>query len=161
MRVWHFTGLPHLPKIIRAGAIGVTESNIGSPKPGWAPYGKHVGPDVVWCFSTPVPRISGGSMLTTASSDKGRRVRRIDKRLVRFTLDVPEEELVDFVPWAKELGIHPRWLVALASRNRADEWRCVLRPVAEHEWMVIEWREGIRDPWREVERLGPYVLNPR
>ena len=29
MRVWHFTGLPHLRKIVRAGVLGVTESISG------------------------------------------------------------------------------------------------------------------------------------
>ena len=100
-------------------------------------------------------------MLMATASDVRRRVRRVDKRLVRFTLDVPEEEVVEFVPWAQQLGIHPHWLAALASRNRADEWRCVLCPVAEHEWGMIEWREGVGHPWREVERVGPYVLSPR
>ena len=99
-------------------------------------------------------------LMSTVSEAKGR-VRSIDKRLVRFTLDVPDDQVVEFVPWAARLGIHPRWFAALSRRNCADEWRCVLRPVAEREWKMIEWRERVGHPWREVERVGPYVLRPR
>lgn len=156
MRLWHFTSIFHLVAIVEAGSLRLTDSVIGSSRSDWPPTGDHAGPDVLWCFDTPDPDVGDPEMLIghryVPRRVFGRRVgrgklHRIDKQLVRFTLDVPDSEVVAWVPWARAQGIDERWLEALTRNNPPDGWRCVLRPVPESEWVTVDTRPTLDAEW--------------
>lgn len=147
--LYHFTSTYHLPSILAAETLTLTESNIGSPNEAWEPYGEHYGPDVVWCFNVPKPIMGSPTMLMARGTTAGGDHFLIDKRLVRITIEVPEEDVVRFTPWAKDLGIHPSWLKVMQKGNPSKNWYCVLRPVPMDEWLTVEIRERVDAPWIE------------
>src|SRR5690349_14561976 len=108
MRLWHFTSAAHLRHIMDDGVLRVTESNIGAPDdaarlfPGQAfrRVGEHVGPDVVWFVNVPEPKF--GNMLLNDHTT-------VDKRLVRFTCDVPDIDVWWWPEWSREQGIDRLW----------------------------------------------------
>lgn len=159
LKLFHFTAIEHLSHIVRSGALQTTESNIGSGSPEWSPHGEHVGPDVLWCFDTPEPEGARKMLTTVRRTSRGSQ--RVSKLLVRFSLAVPDEDVVSWLPWARDQRIHPQWLAALSKDQRPDTWRCVLRGVPEAEWAEVEWRSSERGAWQPVAYGSGVVLDPR
>jgi hypothetical protein len=159
LELWHFTSLAHLPLIIGDARLTTTESNVGSGRPEWPPFGDRLAADVLWCFDSPTPVIGDRRMLTGGLMTVSGPI-PVDKRLVRFTIDVPTEAVVAWVPWARAAGISEEWLASLTANNPGDGWRCILREVPAEEWVAVDWRPHQRARWRPVVHRAGVVLDP-
>jgi hypothetical protein len=102
MTLYHFTSYYHLAMIRQAGYLRLTESNIGSPDPNIKPFGENVGPRVVWLTENPDAQLDNGLVGCT-----------IDKRAVRFTIEIDEKEVMRWRDFANLHGIHHKWYRAL------------------------------------------------
>ena len=153
-RLWHYTAWGHLPDIWAAGRLTTTESNIGAPKRfdpvtnRWAygePFGRHVGPDVVFLFDRIDPRFygDGGMMMNQQYRDP-----LVDKTMVRF------EVLVDgarpWTEWCEEQGISKRWRKQLAKAGRETQWWILERDIPAAEWEKVEAKDPKTGEWGPV-----------
>lgn len=156
MRLYHYTTPLHLERIASDLFLKVTESNIGGPRDkGIEPCGEHVGPDVVWLTDhdgtkTNRDTLRAGCVLSSGPLS----VIAVDKTVVRFTVDVPDEEVTRWSDFADEHGMHKRW------RKIIEKW-----PAKPNWWYVVERPIGL-DEWVEVcPTFGepvdfPAALNP-
>ena len=129
MSFFHFTSKLHLPLILEAGILRVTESNI-------SPYKTHEGPDVVWLLDEKAGQPERGMHGLIGDNDK---------TAVRFEVDVPAIRWLD---WEPVRNMEDWWLKTLIRAGGGDE-------AAEH-WYV--WPVGIlRKRWIGIEVEGkPY-----
>ena len=141
MILYHYTALLHLRTIAQDGMIRTTESNVGSGRVDWQPFGEHVGPDVVW-------------LTTTQDPTKGQGLQGpADKTAARIIVDVN-----DAAPWSRWCvahGINPSWRGALEARQLPDQWYVVERPVARGEWAGLEVAEESRVAPTKRTASGP------
>lgn len=132
---YHFTSTHHLKAILDAGRLNPTESNVGSPIPGWEPRGAHVGPDVVWLLDTPE---LGGHPHGLVVPDDSRLRSLYDKTEVRFTVDVPAIRWLD---WEPAQCMHPEWkTVMIESAGGMDavhHWYVFPAPIRANRWKEI------------------------
>lgn len=126
MRLYHFTSVIHLPLIEQSGMLRRTESNLH-------PVIDGAGPDTVW-FTTRSNPVDGHGL------DGG----IADKSRVRFTCDVPDGWVKQWVMWAEALGIDPDWRETLIRTgggwDAARTWMVTFRPVRRDRWVAIEHR---------------------
>jgi len=160
MILYHYTTPLHLESIGRDGFLKVTESNIGAPEgKGMEPCGEHHGPDVVWLTdkdSTTCNRdtLRAGLKLVSVMPVPA----QIDKSVIRFMVEVPDDEVVTWEPFAKEHGIHSRWKRTLEKNYaRPRWWFLVQRPIPSEEWRRIEATYGECDPCEYAPDLEPWV----
>jgi len=140
MILYHYTTVLHLPSIGADGHLKVTESNIGGP-PGKSiePSGEHVGPDVVWLtdrdgLTTNRDTLRAGCALSSGSFS----ILSVDKTVVRFTVEVPDEDVMRWEDFAKEHGISRRWQRILEKWPRRPNWWFVVqRPIGSEEWVEV------------------------
>jgi len=140
MLLYHFTTPIHLPRIAEDGFLKVTESNIGAPpNKSMEPTGEHAGPDVVWLTNqdgtqTNRDTLRAGCVLSAGSFS----VLSVDKTVVRFTVDVPDDEVLRWADFAKAQGIHKRWQRVLEKwPAKPNWWFLIERPVPSGEWVEI------------------------
>lgn len=139
MRLYHLTTPLHLPAILDAGELTLTESNVGAPPqlvramPGvrFQRIGERVAPSVLWCTDVEDPTDHG---MLSSSAGKG---------LMRFTIQVPDEVAAWWPEWSAARGIDRAWYKVLARAGRPQEWWVVTRPVPASEWEVVERRETL------------------
>lgn len=124
LRLYHYTSRLHLPRILRAGHLRVTESNLSRTR-------EHAGPDVVWLTTDPMP---------TDPDAHGLLNPRCDKTAVRFTVDLPVADVHEWLSWSRALGITKRWAFRLEAGRSPETWRVVARPIPAAEWCAVEER---------------------
>jgi len=131
MRLNHFTCWNHfLEIVVVTGAITTTESNIGSGRPDWQPFGEHVGPDVVWLTSH--DEASGHGLENVFRSHPNFPI-ETDKTRVRITVDLPDNELQRWGTFSKQYRMHPKWRRVIEHNMRHSSWWVLERPVRPEE----------------------------
>ncbi len=135
--LYHFTNWVHYAEIASSGVILTTESNIGSGDPELQPYGEHLGPDVVWltdsqsgegCALDYCPAV-----MAELQSEMDLPAAALDKRNVRLTCELPDEEWHHWPEWAGVHGINPHWQRIVERDQRPWSWWVIERPVALKE----------------------------
>lgn len=148
MSLFHFTSLPHLEEIIRAGAIQTTESNIGAP---WQdpiyPYGTHAGPPVVHLMDSPNP----------FEYDHGLTGATYDKRQVRFEVSIPG---IPWGAWEWTQRMSPRWrgiLERQAGEGSSAHWYIHPAPIRPRRWVSVSILDSDETPVPDAYKahLGP------
>ena len=126
MKLYHFTSVGHISRILDVGLITTTNSNI------WPDGG---GPPVVW--------------LTKNDSHKqewahGAAEGILTKWGIRITVDIPKNEAHPWPAWSKEREITKKWYDALdrVSGGNAKNWYVVERPIQKDEWAAVEMWHG-------------------
>ena len=126
MILHHFTSTVHLPRIFDAGHLRCTESNLH-------PITANAGPDVVWFTTMDTPALGHGLSGSI-----------VDKSEVRFTVDVPDNWVRPWLPWAEAQGIDAGWLSVMVEagggREAAESWRVTFRPVRSDRWVAVDRR---------------------
>lgn len=125
--VYHYTCLAHVPDIVASGYIKTVESNLSVER-------EHAGPDVVWLTTDPEagPRDHG---LNATGLDA---VANWDKSRVRITVELPNNYVYKWLPWAKARGIEDRWLAALMRTGTGwQTWRVTERRIDRRSWREI------------------------
>jgi len=136
--MYHYTSGHHLPLIYSDEKLKTTESNIGSPVPAWEPCGVRLGPDAVWVTDVDDAR---ACPLGLAGS-------YFDKTEVRFTLELGDEQVLPWIPWALNQGAHPDWLARLAESCDPDRTFVVTQSIPIHQWVAIHGRSA--GAWKEL-----------
>lgn len=121
MILYHFTCLEHLDRIKADGFLKTVESNLSGRR-------AIAGPDVVWLTSDPAPTAESHGLAGSKS----------DKTAVRFTIDVPDDEVQEWIPWSRKRNITKVWAADLESGKRPDQWFVVERPITNDEWRAVE-----------------------
>jgi len=129
MRLYHFTCREHLPAILEAGLLKVTESNISDSR-------EHKGPDVVWLTDDPDPDRHEGWAHAVKVDSAGRRT-LISKTTARFTVEVPNHEVHHWPTWSRQQGIRNMWYRRLAVAGDPERWWVVTRPIPSDEWVEV------------------------
>lgn len=127
---YHFTSVVHLPYILAAGQLGITESNISMTT-------NNAGPDVLW--------LSTRSRFNAKLNQLGLYGSAVDKTQVRFELSLPTDEVKPWFGWSRRQGIEKSWYQALnnAASGGAKHWAVIERPVPVAEWVsVIDMHTG-------------------
>lgn len=141
MVLYHFTAAQHLASILDAQCLTLTESNIGSGRPDWPPYGEHVGPDVVWLTSSRSPKRQG-------LNDP--------KTVIRFTVEPAADAVHRWLDWSRQYGINAQWAAVLESGMNAASWWVSEQPIDGCDWLAVEQLETVRSRratsqvWRPV-----------
>jgi hypothetical protein len=142
MILYHFTSLLHLPKIMQAGHLRTSETNLH-------PTIEHYGPDAVWFIDIPELGEHDHGLNASLPGEV-----RPDKTAVRFTVEVPDKRVVSWLPWAEAQGIDPQWLNVLThedgGREGASHWKVVFRSVPEDQWIAVETRQP-DGTWKPVD----------
>jgi hypothetical protein len=128
---YHFTSETHLPLILDAGYLKLSESNVGSGIPSLPPFGDHAGPDVVWLLDVPTVRHHSHGLAGAS----------VDKTAIRFTVHAPDA--VRWLNWQPAMQMHPEWrqIFVRVGGGSADSRHWY---VVEHEIHAADWLE-IRD----------------
>jgi len=134
--LYHYTTELHLPLIVAAGFLRVTESNIGSPVPGVEPSGEHYGPDVVWLTNS--DEVDGLGLETTVTLGLG---------LFRFVVAVPDNEVHHWPTWNKRFAMNDAWRASLERDQRPESWWLIERPIPRREWVAIQRQVDQGDEW--------------
>lgn len=123
--LFHYTSRAHLPNILRAGFLTVTESNIGSSSRHWKPYGEHVGPDVVWL--TEVSDLKAGHGLDCGV---------LNKLEIRFTV---KASAIHWPSFAAIYGINKSWYRALNRKGggSAKKWWVSHDVIPASDWVEV------------------------
>lgn len=128
MILYHFTSAVHLPTIKQSGFLKLTESNLHLTIP-------HYGPDVAWFTTEPTATLGHGLLGV------------INKKEVRFTVDVPDHWVKAWLPWAQGQGMDAEWIgyliAAGGGMKAAETWMVTFRPVRKDRWVSID-REGVQ-----------------
>jgi hypothetical protein len=131
MLLYHYTSSVHVPRILRAGVLRPTGSNLDLTSEGRSP----AGPPVVWLTTHDHPGAGHGLYQSVA-----------DKTEYRFTVEVPRDWPKRWVKWAKAHGSTPRGMDWLASTGGgwevAESWWVVARPIPARYWLAVERRVG-------------------
>lgn len=126
--LFHFTALGHLPTIVDAGFLKLTESNASRLR-------THAAPPVVWLTTTPIAGTKHG--LNAGVNEPGTAA---DKTRVRFEVDVPDAE-----PWLGSELYHqtePAWRRTLISTGggmaAARTWWMAPSVIPAERWISLE-----------------------
>lgn len=121
MELFHFTSEFHLPYILEDGFLKVVESNI-------SPNKRNAGPQVVWTTTNIIRDAQGWEQGSI-----------VDKTAVRFTLQVPDEDVFWWPTWSRSLSIPDWWYDALdvAGGGGSELWYVVPRPIPRSEWLSV------------------------
>lgn len=127
--LYHFTAPGHLPTILEAGFLKLTESNV-------SPEYDHAGRDVVWLTTDPVV----GRRHALNDPKFNRPGTLADKTRVRFTVDAP-----DAVPWLGSdecKAMDPRWRGIMVETGgglkAARTWWMSYEPIPSDRWLDIQ-----------------------
>lgn len=130
MIFYHFTSWQHCLEIFASGEIRTTESNVGSGRKDWQPFGEHVGPDVVWLTTREIPTRNGVDLPAVVG-------RELDipnqKWRVRLTLQLPEEEVYQWTRWSKKQRMNPKWRRAIEDGMSFQSWWVIERSISLDE----------------------------
>ena len=143
MKLYHFTSRHHLPRILEAGFLRPTESNIT-----W--HAENVAPDVVWLYDTDDIRPSR-MLIGSRRLDDGSTLHDVDKSEVCIEVEVDDAERWE--PWAVRHGINRRWRKGLiaAGDGRHGSWWVVERLIFKSEWVSV----GATDEaWAALAEVG-------
>jgi hypothetical protein len=125
MILYHFTSPTHLPFILHAGYLAVTESNVSMSRP-------HAAADVVWLTNDPTPLPERFAWARGTINDK---------TAVRFKVDVSRRAAQPWLSWSVRQGMRDDWRKALirsgGGMGAARTWYVVARPVLASEWVEI------------------------
>lgn len=138
MILYHYTCTTHLPKILKAGYLKTTESNVSMRF-------THKGPDVVWLTDTPtadlghgVTTIHEGHSDGTLTKVDGSSVPRFDKTRVRFTVDVDATRWLDWEPAGHMTKAWRRILIANGGgQEAAGHWYVFEGRIPESDWTGV------------------------
>lgn len=129
MKLYHFTSEFHLPRILAAGFLMTTESNVGSPYPGHDPYGDHAAAPVVWLMDDPEGPFRYNHGLAGAA---------VDKKRIRFTVEV---DAVRWLNWQPAMDMHPEWrknfLAVSGGLISARRWYVSEESILQEDWLEI------------------------
>ena len=135
----HYTTELHLPLILAAGFLKVTESNIGSPVPGLEPTGAHYAPDVVWLSDS--DEVAGLGLNTTIALGLG---------LFRFVVAVPDDEIHHWPTWRQQFDMNDAWRASFELDQRPESWWLAERPISRREWVAIHYRDATGGRWLPI-----------
>ena len=117
---YHFTSTVHLPVILEAGLLKLTESNVDALIP-------HAGPDVVWLLD--VPQIDHHHGLEGSA---------VDKTEVMFTVDVPA---INWLDWTWGASMDPRdrsrFIEVAGGMEAAEHWYVWPAPIPRRRWLSV------------------------
>jgi hypothetical protein len=130
LKLYHYTSRMHLPRILAARFLEVTESNLD-----W--HRQHAGPDVVWLTNQ-------ADLYTRDAPWAGRGQIGVDKLEIRFTVDVPDA--VPWERWQRQHKMKRQWYVAFVRAGGDSS-----------TWFVVEHRIP-REQWREVRVMSEGLL---
>lgn len=127
MKLYHYTSVFHLIKIMEDGYINTTESNANYLK-------SNAANDVVWFTSNKNPRVE--RILTSV----------VDKRQVRIVVDI---KATQYLHWAKKNEIDKLELKILNEKGgyQSNKWFVVEHPVPKSEWLQIELFDYTSNRW--------------
>lgn len=159
--LYHFTNWVNDVEIGSSGVILTTESNIGSVRPDLQPYGEHLGPDVVWLTDSQ----SGGgcglrypAVMTQLHTKMGLPAAALDKRKVRSTCELPDEECHHWPAWATAHGINRRWQRIFEKGQTPWTWWLIERPITPNEIVKSEVMDPELTAWLDSQGvLGQYL----
>jgi len=131
MLLYHYTSRVHLPRILRAGVLLPSTSNLDLVSEGRV----HEAPDVVWLTSHDHPGAGHGLYRSVA-----------DKTEIRITVELPRDWPKRWTKWAVAQGASARgmgWLTDTGGgQEAADSWWVVTRPIPFRYWRAVEHRVG-------------------
>lgn len=138
--LYHYTCLEHLPKIIQAGFLKTTESNVSIER-------TQAGPNVVWLTTDPDCKHGHGidpASVVRNAHDHGITVtpelmQQWDKTRVRFTVRLPNDHVHKWLDWTKKYPMNPLWKKAFisAARGGVGTWRVVEHPILQDRWVEV------------------------
>lgn len=144
----HLTSIYHLPLILGAAYLKVTESNVSLDR-------EHVAPDVVWLTTS---RRAGQGW-----AEMSERAAWVDKTRIQFELRLPLADVHPWYTWAKDHGSDEHHMRALAASGdeRMNKIQGRLYDAvgdaalarAANEWFVIERQV----PWMEWVRITDHL----
>ncbi|MGP5641029.1 hypothetical protein ACTXPS_16505 [Brachybacterium tyrofermentans] len=135
----HFTSPEHLPLILEAGFLKVTESNISFKR-------EHAGPDVVW-LTTHETADAGLGLQAGAFGALAN-----DKTAIRFTVEVDSRQIHKWRIWAAAHGSSAETVKRLSEvGGGSGSWRVTERPIMSAQWTEIrDMRTGEQIPFPTV-----------
>jgi hypothetical protein len=142
MKLYHFTCVEHLPKILIDRKLTRTQSNISLEEP-------EVGPQVVWLTTDRTPYrghglYAGGSLALTPEQARlvgrpaGSRVTLADKMAVRFTVELPLAHVRLWRKWAPQHGSSADTMQRLARAGGSDSWFVSEQEIPAESWTAVE-----------------------
>jgi hypothetical protein len=148
MKLYHFTAIEHLPKILTDQKLARTWSNISLEEPG-------SGPQVVWLTTDRTPErghglSAGGGCVLTQEQAKivgrraGRYLRFYDKMTVRFTAELPLSQVRLWRRWAREHGSSADTMQRLAEAGGSDSWFVCEQEITAANWTAVETIRAIQ-----------------
>jgi hypothetical protein len=129
LRLYHYTNLESVTRIIASGMLLLTESNISAKR-------EHAGPPVVW-FTTHESPEGGHGLQLDPTLQKLSDFNKIDKKRIRITVELPKNRVHKYVQWAKSQGINQAMLDSLASQGGLYSWWVATKPVGMDDWVEI------------------------
>lgn len=121
--------------VTQDGKFGDIISDTNASSDDLAPYGEHLGPDVVWLTRDITPRQAWASP-GGHSWEEHPEMYRKDSILIE--VNVPDEEVHKWSEWAFEQGINPNWYYALAlGLDEHLDWFVIERPIPFEEWTGV------------------------
>lgn len=133
MILYHYTSVVHLPWIVDAGYLGLTDNVLH--------HDRIEEPGVCWFLDRPLVEIPYSHGLAGSI---------VDKTAVQFTVDVPDGWVRRWVPWAQDRGVEPLWLTAMVRAGggfaAADHWHVTFRTVPRNRWVSVLLAEGVEPP---------------
>ena len=138
--VYHYTCLEHLPKILGAGFLKTTESNVSIER-------EHAGPDVVWLTTDPDCKHGHGIGLDTVLHNArqigiepdAEMLKRWDKTRIRFTVRMPNDHVHKWIDWSKKFQMNELWRKSFvkAAGGGVGTWRVVEHPIMQDRWVEV------------------------
>lgn len=127
-RFWHYTSALHLTQIVKDGYIKTTDSMLD-------PVNPTAGPPCVWLLDTP-------GLLYSHGLDGS----AVDKTAVRIEVNLPEDRVVRWFPWAEAAGMPSAWMQAVMQAGGGAD-------AAIHWW--LHFRRIPIDKWRRIDVRQP------
>ncbi|WP_299442621.1 hypothetical protein [uncultured Phycicoccus sp.] len=122
-RLYHYTSLANLPRILEAGFIDVTN-------PSTSPRRELDAPEVVWLTANWRP---GRFKLVT----DGHELIDYSRTAVRFTVSVPEQETIPWEEFARTWGESEVVIRTMTTNGHVRRWRVIERPIPATEWVEV------------------------
>lgn len=148
--VYHYTCLAHLPRILQAGFIKTTESNVSLER-------THAGPNVVWLTTDPDCKhghgIDGNATYAAAQSRGVELTPELlaqwDKTRIRFTVRMPNNHVHKWRDWSEKFQMNPLWKKAFikAAGGGVNTWRVVEHPIFQDRWVEVIDRHTGESLW--------------
>lgn len=127
MILYHYTSQFHLPLIEQAGLLKLTDNILDAQK--------MTEPRVCWFLDRPKIEVPG---------DHGLGHSAVDKTAVEIVVDVPDNWVRKWKPWAIAQGIDAGWLDVMeqigGGPEASDHWFVTFRPVRADRWVSINLR---------------------